>query len=78
MSSREVYIDGVRYIPAKSAVVNLEGVARALLMEYWGTVTDEQLEKFMKSKDIFIIVTDYSDGDNITLSTFLDNLAEIL
>lgn len=62
----EVYIDGVRYVPATEASVDAKGIAKGLVSLYWGPeVSDRVLEE---NRNLVVIVSDSvppEDGDSI-------------
>jgi len=72
-----VVIDGVKYVPAKEVVVNREVLLRALVELFWGDEATQSMEWFERqAKDLAIRVTDMLWVDSVTVSDFLDRLAE--
>lgn len=48
---KEVYIDGVRYVPAVESAPTLDLVARGLLYRFWGRdLSDEKLSELLARK----------------------------
>jgi hypothetical protein len=72
--SREVMIDGVRYVPATDAAINMEAVIRGLLMSYWGVVAGP-LDEAMS--DVHVYVNDNCTGVPIQ-SVLADIAAELV
>ena len=72
-----VVIDGVKYVPAKEVVVNREMILRALVELFSGDESNQSMEWFERqAKDLAIRVTDMLWVDSVTVSDFLDRLAE--
>jgi len=71
----EVIIDGVRYIPAKSAIANTLDIVKGLLAEGYGTADDEEAENQLRSGYYRVLVNDWGEG--VPLSKIIDNISEI-
>ena len=77
----EVFIDGIRYVPAKTVrPSDSRAIKIALLQEYWGDCsndTDAELDE--KWKDVYIVVTDrtqgYTPSDLLTINDVLDEIS---
>ena len=69
----KVVIDGVEYIPAKSALVNRQDILRTLLETYWGDL-DEAMTLDAQAKNLWVQV--YDDGEGTPLLEFMDLLAK--
>ena len=73
-SSREVFIDGVRYVPAMEAVPDVELVKEALMALFMGTDAPEDMKEWEGS--VYVNVTDeHPILGAPTLKEFGDNLA---
>lgn len=72
----KVIIDGVEYIPAKEALANRMDIAKGLLMNYWGTCSNEKAEELIRDPCIKVLVHDW-DAGGVTLSEVLDDIAKI-
>lgn len=66
-----VTIDGVRYVPAREAVANLDDIRTAIEDVFWGEgyKTREQRDQY----ELWVQV--YDDGEGTPLSEFMDELA---
>lgn len=71
---REVMIDGVRYVPARSAVAGLDDLRRALEDVFWG----EGYSPSSGDRSEGLSVRVYDDGEGTPLSEFMDEVAASL
>jgi hypothetical protein len=71
----DVIIDGVLYVPAKEVVANRNDVAKALLLEWWGSCSDEKLAEILGDGYVYVCVND--DGEGVPIEKILNNLATI-
>lgn len=71
----DVFIDGVRYIPAKHVNANYMEIAKGLLLFFWGECDDETAQNLIDSGDIVVRVSDYGEGE--PLRDVLDEIAKI-
>lgn len=80
--THEVFIDGVKYVPAKTVQsANARAIKLALLEKFWGECSkddDEKLEE--KWEGVYIHVTDTPAGEDSSLWTIdelLDKISEL-
>lgn len=80
---KEVFIDGVKYVPAKEVQPSDSRLIKiALLEDFWGAlekVSDEELAD--KWEDVYIFVTDntrgYRPDELVTIDKVLNRIAEL-
>jgi len=79
----EVMINGIKYVPAKTVVINRELLIRKLLEEFHGPIEDknqEWIENEAKESWLYVIDTIIANSVDMTkyaktISDFVDDLA---
>lgn len=70
----EVYINGVRYVPATEAAPSIDAIARGLLRRFWGDCLTDELHRLMKADYMRVYVND--NGEGPTMQNVLGDIAE--
>ncbi len=69
MNKPEVFIDGVRYLPAREVAASEQAIMEGLLMQWWGDCKGKTIEEIRTlCRDVRVIVTDCFDstqGDTV-------------
>lgn len=74
--TKEIYVDGVRYVPATEAAPSIDAIARGLLARWWGRgCPDDELQRFTKA-DSYVRVYVNDDGNGPSLHDVLADIAE--
>ena len=55
--SKEVIIDGIKYLPAKEVDSNRDAIIRGLMSEFWGEL-GESYDEDEKCKGVYIVFTE--------------------
>ena len=72
----EVFINGVKYIPAKNVVANRDAIIRGLLKSFWGELGEEYNEDD-KADGVYCFVTDDPNySGSRTVQQVADDIAE--
>jgi hypothetical protein len=75
----EVYIDGVRYVPASTVLANRDDLLRALIGLFWGsTSSKDEAWCAEEARTLYVQVVEQHEGSAPTLSAFLDQFAASL
>ncbi len=74
--TKEVFIDGIRYVPATESAPTLDDIARGLLRRFWGPCSDEELKRLTTRGDINVLVND--DGQGPTLANVLGDIVQAM
>lgn len=75
-TTKEVIVDGVRYVPAREVVINREQLLRGLVDIVWGKGTVEDLAWFEEqASELFIDITEEETDYNQSILQFVDELA---
>lgn len=69
----EVFINGVKYIPAREVVTGRTQIIQGLLREFWGHVDEESIES--KKEGMTVIVTDSPPWPGRTIDEVIDDIA---
>lgn len=73
---KEVYIDGVKYVPAKEVVVHSEKFIEALIAQYWGTPVTKAAHEYMEN--LRILVSDgLSEDEGESFKEFIERLGTL-
>jgi hypothetical protein len=71
----EVYIDGVKYVPAKEVLINADIFINKLIELWWGKGWENAFSRDELMTDLRVHVHD-GDLGGITLKEFYDELSE--
>jgi len=72
--TKDVIIDGVRYVPAIEAHPNMEAIAAGLISSFWGVVNERGDALKEKMEGLTVLV--YDDGQGEPIEDILGLIAE--
>jgi len=71
--AKEVYIDGVKYVPYRDVIVDKDKLINEILSLYWGEGANWSVEC---SLDLRIVVGDWFDeSEGVSIQEFIEQLA---
>ncbi len=76
MRKPEIYVDGVRYVPATEAAPSMDAITRGLLKQFWGECDDATLQRLKGEDYIHCYVNDNGQGPK--LADVLADIAEAI
>ncbi len=60
--NQEIFINGVRYVPAKTVIINAHEILKVLVEQYMGATDDDKVDRL--SDELWVVITESPEGYN--------------